>query len=222
MADDISCFSRPVTLLGGGESSTATVNEALRRAPELVATDGAAAVALEMGHMPRLVVGDMDSLMPEDRARLPEDRIREIAEQDSTDFDKALRTISAPFILGVGFMGARLDHELACLAGLVRRVDRRCILVGEHDICFAVEGVTELTLPPGTRLSLFPMARVVVSASGLVWPVEALEMSPWGQIGTSNEVTGPVRLSTDGPGLLVVLPRAGLPAAIETIAAPES
>ena len=36
--------------------------------------------------------------------------LRPITEQDSTDFEKCLRRISAPEILGFGFLGARVDH----------------------------------------------------------------------------------------------------------------
>lgn len=221
MTDGISCFPEPVLLLGGGECSARTVNEALRHAPAMVATDGAAALALELGHVPRLVIGDMDSLSEADAARLPAGTIRHVREQDSTDFDKALRAIEAPFVLGVGFMGARLDHELACLSSLVRRAGKRCILVGEHDICFAIPGPgsLELDLPLSTRLSLFPLARVRVVACGLVWPVDGLQMDPLARIGTSNEVAGSVRIETDRPGLLVILPRAGLNAAIAAMAA---
>ena len=213
-------FRENVTLIGGGELTRATVAEMLKLAPNLVATDGAARHALQMGLTLKRVVGDMDSLDAETRAALPPEIIDEIPEQDSTDFDKALRSLQAPLILGVGFMGARLDHELACYNSLVRHAQRKCILVGEHDICFHAPGEVALDLPAGSRLSLFPMAGMVVDATGLKYPVAGMRMSPWGRVGTSNEVTGgAVRIRADRPGLLVILPRAGLGAAIRALAA---
>jgi thiamine pyrophosphokinase len=220
MTPDFVPFRENVTLLGGGELSRDTVTDMLKLAPNLVATDGAARHALEMGLELKRVVGDMDSLDPATRAALPPEIIDEIPEQDSTDFDKALRTVHAPLILGVGFMGARLDHELACYNSLVRHPRQKCILVGEHDICFHLPETLALALPPGSRLSLFPMAGMVVDAEGLKYPVAGMRMSPWGLIGTSNEVTeGPVKVRADRPGLLVILPRALLGAAIRALVA---
>ncbi len=213
---EFSPFRDKVTLLGGGELSRATVSEMLTLAPNLVAADGAAAIALALGFTPDRVIGDMDSLDDTTRAALPPEIIQEITEQDSTDFDKALRNIQAPLILGVGFMGARLDHELAAYNALVRHADRKCILVGEHDICFHVPNKIDLALETGTRLSLFPMAGLRAQARGLKFPVEDMKMSPWGRVGTSNEVAAPqVSLRFDRPGMLVILPRAALGAAIK-------
>lgn len=221
MPDDILSSESPVTLLGGGECSRATLNECLRRAPVLMATDGAAGVALRHGHEPKAVIGDMDSLAPDDAARLPAGALIEVGEQETTDFDKALRMIEAPLVLGAGFMGARLDHELACLASLARhdRPGRRAILVGEHDLVFHAPPELELALAPGTRLSLFPLAPVRVTGAGLVWPLEGLELSPLGRLGTSNEVGpgGAVSLAVEGRGLMVIAPVATLDAAIAAL-----
>ncbi len=207
-----------VTLLGGGELTPETVSELLTLAPNLVVCDGAAARALALGLTPDRVVGDMDSIADATRARLDPATLHEITEQDSTDFDKALRTIAAPLVLGAGFTGRRLDHELACYNALVRYPDRPCILVGGHDICFHAPRPLRLDLAPGGRVSLFPMAEVVVSTSGLEWELERLRLAPWGRVGTSNRArSGPVEIAPEGAGLLVILPRASLAAAIAAL-----
>lgn len=48
-------------------------------------------------------------------------RVHHLAEQESTDFDKCLRNIRAPFVLALGVAGARIDHGLAVMNGLVQR-----------------------------------------------------------------------------------------------------
>lgn len=206
--------------MGGGALSRASVSDLLTRAPNLVACDGAARDALEMGLMPQAVMGDMDSLDGETRARLDPAIIHEIPDQDTTDFDKALRSIEAPLILGVGFMGLRLDHELACYNALVRHPGVRCILVGEHDICFHLPAAATLALdvPVGSRVSLFPMAELHMTVTGLRWSFDKLRLAPWARVGTSNEAVGLVRISTDRDGLLVILPRALLDKAIAALA----
>ncbi|PIE07753.1 MAG: thiamine diphosphokinase, partial [Rhodobacterales bacterium] len=203
-------FCERVTLVGGGVCSRKTLEEALIHAPKLVAADGGVDRALALGHRPLRVVGDMDSVSEAARAALGPEVFQWIDEQESTDFDKALRSVGAPLVIGVGFLGRRLDHALACLNSLVRHAERPCVLLGEDDLCFHLPGRLALDLPIGMRLSLFPMAGVSVWGAGLRWPLDGMVLAPWDRVGTSNEVTGPVRLRADRPGLLVILPRAAL------------
>lgn len=135
-------FNATAMLVGGGSRDGAAFDMAFSRSKFLLAADGGADAILEKGHIPQAVIGDMDSLSDTARAAIPADRLHSIAEQDSTDFDKALRSILAPLILAVGFSGARLDHELAALHGLVRYPDRRVIMIGTQDITFHVPAGT--------------------------------------------------------------------------------
>ena len=211
-----------VTVLGGGDCSIETIDEVLRLAPILVAADGAAGRALAAGRMPDAVIGDFDSLSSGDAARIPQDRLHRIAEQDSTDFDKCLRHIRAPFVLAAGFTGARRDHELAAYNALVRRAGQRVILVGEHDLCFVAPRDWRIDLAPATRVSLFPLSPVTGRSEGLRWPIDGIAFAPDARVGTSNEATGgPVRVAMDGPGMLTILPRGLLRPALDAlIAAP--
>lgn len=215
MNRQISPFLEKVTLLGGGDLSAETVSRLLTHAPNLVVCDGAAEQALDMGHRPDLVVGDLDSLKTSTRARLDPATILHVAEQDTTDFDKALRVIEAPMVLGAGFMGKRLDHELACYNALVRLPKKRCILVGEHDICFHCPSALTLDLVAGERVSLFPMREVAVGMTGLQWSFDRIVLAPDGRVGTSNKALGKVTVRPETHGLLVILPAGSLEAAID-------
>ncbi len=210
-----------VTILGAGETSPAVLAEALIHAPVLVAADGGAGRALALGHMPRAVIGDLDSLAEADARAIGPGRIHRIAEQETTDFDKCLRSVRAPLVLAVGFTGARLDHELAALSTLVAHARRRILLLGPEDVAFVAPPSLRLALAPGTRLSLFPFGRVRGTSAGLRWPIDGIAFAPGGRIGTSNEVAGPeVRLSFSARRMLVLLPRQALGAAIAALAAP--
>ncbi|MBV0911259.1 thiamine diphosphokinase [Anianabacter salinae] len=208
----------PVTLIGGAPVDPLTLAECLRIAPQVVAADGAASTALVHGIMPRAVIGDMDSLPAADRARIGEDRIHRIADQETTDFDKALRSIAAPLVLAVGFTGARLDHELAAYTVLVSVAGPPCIVVGHEDICFHAPQRLTLELESGTRVSLFPMRPVTGTSTGLEWPIDGLDLAPWARVGTSNLATrAQVTVDPHGPGLLVILPRSCLSAAVRAL-----
>nr|WP_074256323.1 thiamine diphosphokinase [Vannielia litorea] len=201
-----------ITLLGGGEVNVDRLNAALIHGKRLVAADGGADAALAQGLMPEAVIGDFDSLSAKARATLPPESLHQVAEQDSTDFEKVLSRVRAPMLLAVGFLGLRLDHQLAALTALVAHAHQPCLLLGTDDIAFAAPPEIALDLAPGSRLSLYPLAPVTGRSAGLEWPIDGLTFSPSGRIGTSNRVTGPVRLAFDGPGMVVITPPEALDA----------
>ncbi|SOC09517.1 thiamine diphosphokinase [Rhodobacter maris] len=204
-----------VTLLGGGVAEAADVTKALALAPALVAADGGAQTALFHGFTPQAVIGDLDSLSAEAQARLS-DRLHRIEEQDSTDFGKCLDRVAARFYLCLGFTGLRLDHTLAALSEIAARPAQAVVLIAEDEVIFRAPPRFRLDLPATTRLSLYPMGPASGRAEGLLWPLEGLEFTPAGRVGTSNEVTGPVTLEITGP-MLVLVPKAHLGAVLAAL-----
>ncbi len=210
-----------VTLVGGGPVPARDLKAALARAPLAVAADSGADRLLAAGILPQAVIGDFDSISAAARATLPAARLHPMEDQDSTDFEKALAAIGAPFVLAVGFSGARMDHGLAVMNALVRLQDRPCIVIGPKDIAFAAPPRLSIRLRPGDAFSLFPLAPVRGESQGLHWPLDGIAFAPDGMIATSNRVTAPlVRLDLSGPGMVAILPRSRLDQAIQAIKAP--
>lgn len=197
----------PITLVGGGEIWPGDLAEARAIAPACVAADGGAQTLLQAGLMPEAVIGDFDSLSEPDKARIPTERQHHIAEQDSTDFDKALRHIASPLVVGVGFLGARLDHQLAALNTLVRHAHRPVILLAESELVFHVPRGLSLALYAGEAVSLMPFATIRGRSTGLRWPIDGLSLHPSGTISTSNAATGPIDLKMETPGLIGLIAR---------------
>jgi thiamine pyrophosphokinase len=220
--DDLS-FEQPITLVGAGPCGADLLQACLSIAPLSLAADGGAATLLRNGHRPLAVIGDMDSLRdevlsPEHQAQLSSDDIlHPIAEQETTDFEKCVTSIRTPLILGAGFLGGRVDHQLAAQNVLVRYPHHKCILIGDEDIMFVLPPDLALNLEVGMRISLFPMAEARVKSKGLFWATEGLAFTPNGQIGTSNRVTGPVRLLAQTPTMLLILPRSTLVVAVAAL-----
>jgi thiamine pyrophosphokinase len=207
-----------VTLAGGGPFSLRDLKLALARAPLAVAADSGADRLLRLGVEPCAVIGDMDSISDQARARIPVAHQHLVSEQVTTDFDKALRSIDAPLVLALGFAGARLDHGLAAFSTLIARTERRCILIGPQDVAFAAPPRLTLAVAPGEPVSLFPMAAVTGRSEGLEWPIAGIAFAPDGMIGTSNRaVARRVLLEFDRRGMLVILPRRRLDAAITAL-----
>lgn len=200
---------QPVTLIGGGPLGPDDLAQALALAPTVAAADGGADQALARGLIPAAVWGDFDSLSEAARTAIPAENLHRIAEQDSTDFEKCLSRIDAPLVIGLGFSGAHQDHFLAALSTLARRLGPPCILLAGDDAIALAPPEIALDLPPGTRVSLFPMGPARGRSQGLEWPIDGLDLAPAGRVGTSNRCTGPLRLAIEGP-MLLILPRAHL------------
>lgn len=199
--------SETVTLVGAGAATIKDVKACCALSGPVVAVDGGLSHVVSAGILPDAVIGDLDSVGD---FTIAPDIVYPIEEQDSTDFDKALRNVKAPLVLGAGFSGARIDHQLACFNVLARYPDRRCILVSETDVVFLCPPSMQIALVEGTRVSLFPMGLVEGISDGLKWPLAGLNFTPDGQIGTSNEATGPINMSMTAPKMLVILPRSEL------------
>lgn len=216
MIQPIVSSMRPITLIGGADPAPGVLSDALIWGDSVVCADGGANLALIRQLSPIAVIGDLDSISDQAR-RAFADILHNFAEQDSTDFDKALRHIASPVVLAVGFRAGRLDHELAALNTLVRHPDRRCILLGEDSIAMLCPPEITLNLPVGCPVSLYPMGDVGCESVGLRWDTAGIRFAPDGRVGTSNEAMGAVSLRPDAPKMLLILPRMALDITVPTL-----
>jgi len=198
----------PVVLVGGGQATPKDLQKALTLGRTCVAADGGAQLVCASGRVPDAVIGDFDSIPKSVESQIPRDRLFRVAEQDSTDFEKALGRITAPVVIGVGFTGGRTDHHLAVCHGLFRFADRPCVLLAEGEIILLAPPQIALPTRAGDVVSLFPLTPVAGASSGLRWDIDGLDFAPGRQIGTSNMATGPCTLRMNAPGMLLILPRA--------------
>jgi thiamine pyrophosphokinase len=194
----------PITLVGGGPVDAEYLAQAVALAPMVIAADGGVHRAIDMGQRVDHVIGDMDSI---DLSQVDGPELHPLVEQMSTDLDKCLYSTNAPYYLGLGFMGGRLDHQLAACHSLLKAFDKKIILLGDEDLCFLAPRKMTLNLPIGTRFSLFPMGEVTGVSKGLKWPIHAYQFSPAMMIGTSNETdASQIELSFNHRRMLVILP----------------
>lgn len=218
-------FSRPVVLVGGGPFDWAAFAAARAHGEAVVCADGGVDrfdgdPEGAAGARPAAVIGDLDSARSLARWRAPGSgcAVVEIAEQDTTDFEKCLYATAAPAYLGVGFLGGRLDHALAALHAMLRRPEKRVVLIGEADAVCLAPPAWRCRVGAGRRVSVHPLARVRCRASrGLRWPLDRLELEIGRAVSASNEAAEDwVELSLEGPALLI-LPRAALPELLESL-----
>lgn len=196
-----------LTLLGGGSVEKTDLRKALALAPVLLAADGGANLAMDWDIVPDAVIGDLDSVerLSAEALGVP---LVFVDDQNSTDLEKCLTETRAGVVFGVGFLGGRLDHQMAALNALSLVKDRCVVLVDTQDIVFRVPRNFTLKLREGDRVSLFPMSAVKARSTGLKWELDGLPFQPNGQIGCSNAALGgTVHIEIEAGDMLMILPK---------------
>ena len=216
MIEAIVSTSRAVLLVGASDIGDNDLTISLTVASTVVAADGGADHVLARGLRPVAVIGDADSLSPAAQAAFGE-VLHPLADQDTTDFEKALARIDAPLIVAAGFLGGRLDHTLAVLNVMARRPDPPVVLVGAHDVVLKVPPALRVAVPAGTRVGLMPLGPARVTTTGLVWNLTNRNLAPDGAVSSSNRSADEVfTVAADGP-LFLTLPQSCLHAALAAL-----
>lgn len=175
-------------LLDGEEPSKAFLEHFLINATVVVATDGAATYAHDYDIPLDVIIGDMDSL-PIGLKKIFEakkTRIIEESEQNSNDFEKALRFILSDSlgkdIIVLGIHGKRTDHLLTNFSVMLRYANSFDTLVAydvthEHHFLTAENHWYSFDYPVGTLVSLTPLPEARgVTTSGLYYPLKSARM----------------------------------------------
>ena len=187
----------------------------LRPGDLVIAADGGAAVAQKVGLEPQVVIGDMDSIHSQLRARLEKRGCQFVSRsprKDETDTELAVQYAldrGAQEILILGAIGDRLDHTLAnvLLLGLPGLQGVKASIIAGDTQAWLVRDALEFTGQPGDIVTLLPLGQnaTSVSTNGLEWALhdDTLLFGP--ARGVSNVMTSSqARVSLRGGLLLVV------------------
>ncbi len=209
--------ARVVILINGHLPDLEQARRHIRAGDRLICADAGARHAIAMGLVPDVVVGDMDSLSPEQRVALAEAGVRfEVypALKDKTDLELALRLAvreGATEIDLLATQGGRLDQSLANLLLLARPewASLRVRVIEGHQAAWVMRGgqATEVPGVAGDILSLVPLAADVtgVYLSGVRWPLHAATLTRGDTLSISNALVGPVARVEIGEGLVMVV-----------------
>lgn len=218
----VATFEDVLVIVGGGAVDADLLRELYASGGRIVGADGGADQVAAAGLRPEIIIGDFDSLR-DPLKWLGKTRLMQISEQETTDFEKALYSTSAPVTVALGMTGKRFDHTLAALDAVTRYAEqRKIILVDEHDIAVALTNKFSFKVAAGERVSIHPLAPVTFWRSdGLKYPLDEVTLAPGVRTGTSNEATtGPFTIVPEegihAPYLLIV-ERGHLMALIEAL-----
>lgn len=205
-----------VLILANGEwGATTRLASLVDRVDRVIATDGAWAKADTAGIHVDCVVGDLDSLSPEQRTALLESDVEvqiHSREKDFTDLELAVDSaleLSARRMILFGAFGGRIDHTLANLLMLEKAVAQgvEVELIADEETAWLIQD--GLTLPlgrAGDRVSLIPLSgTVVLRTDGLQYRLNDEPLVRASAHGVSNVIESlPVRIEVSSGTLLVV------------------
>ncbi len=181
------------------------------------AADGGTRNALALGLVPSVVIGDLDSLTPDDRKELDARGVeiqQSPPDKNETDLELALRyaiQTGQREILIVGALGGRFDQTLGNLSLLSDPLFSTCDIRlddGVEQACFT-RNCCEIHGRPADIVSLVPWGAEVtgISTEGLRWPLRNETLFPDRTRGISNELLGETATITVGTGLLLIVHR---------------
>jgi len=181
----------------------------------IIAADGGAEVARELGLKPQVAVGDLDSLSSEVRAWLEGigcQFMEHPARKDETDTELAIQYAlheGADEIVLLGAVGDRLDHTLANvgLLAMPELAEVRARIVSGATEVWLVRDELTIDGQPGDLVSLLPLGQdaLGVSTEGLEYALhdDTLRFGP--ARGVSNVMTSWRARVTLRSGLLLAL-----------------
>lgn len=162
----------------------------------IIAADGGATHLKRMNIQPHVIIGDLDSILPETRfffeANQTPIRVHP-SQKDNTDTDLCLDFAlgkGATEIIFLGVTGTRLDHTLANIF-LLKRVSDLGIqarIVDANNEIYLVTHHLEIQGNPGDNLSVIPVSDPVTGLTlrGVEFPLENYSLSMGSSLGISN------------------------------------
>jgi thiamine pyrophosphokinase len=152
----------------------------------IVAADGAANTLIRNGIEPRIIVGDLDSV---DEKLLINREYVQIADQNSTDFEKALDFIEkehlSPAIV-TGIDGGYIDHMLGNISVFS---STNFVAVSDNVVFTTICDEKNFRIPIDTKISIFGIPTCIIKSTGLKWELDKNELSIVGQNSISNRST---------------------------------
>lgn len=157
----------------------------------LIAADGGANRAIELGIQPDVIIGDLDSynVSGNEEALVIKDK-----DQETNDLEKALSYVlrkSVSEVTVFGATGKRLDHTLKNLSVLLQYDShfKSIELIDNYTTIKIIQSPFRETFKIGTMISLFPLSGKVegITTRGLKYPLKDEALENGIRDGSSNE-----------------------------------
>ncbi len=209
-----------LVVAGGQEPKPERLRALLPPSSTVIAADGGWRLCQQLGLKTDLLVGDMDTLRPEEveQARLEGTEVRRYpADKDESDLEIAIlgaHAMGARKLSLLGALGGQWDH---CLLNLLAPLSL-ChslgiwarLLTSDAEIYLLPPGNYRLTGQQGTRVSLAALSPLVegLTLSGFLYPLEGATLARKQTLGLANAVREPqASLSLSAGEIMLVMIR---------------
>jgi thiamine pyrophosphokinase len=193
--------TKALVICNGDVLSKAKIALLLREKPFVVCADGGANKARLLGIRPHAIIGDLDSISSRTRKHFSRVETIHIADQGSTDLEKALDfllKLLIPSATVVGATGGRPDHSLANLS-ILKKYHKRIRLLFSDPFCDIriIDSKIVFEAIVGSVISLMPLDRCEgIQTIGLKYPLDNESLELGEREGMSNVViSSPVQIT---------------------------
>lgn len=184
-------YTPDAVILANGEYPTHELPlRILSESAFVVCCDGAANEYIARGHTPDVIIGDGDSLSPDNKMRFAPIMLQ-IADQETNDQTKAVQYLQSKGyrkIAIVGATGKREDHTLGNISLLIdymkSGIEVRTFT--DYGVFIPVKDSQTFASHAGQQVSILNFGAKGLKGEGLVYPLS--DFSNWWQ-GTLNEAT---------------------------------
>lgn len=201
-----------LVILNGSPPPNSLIAEKWDQYDLKISADGASNFLVDKGYTPDIVIGDCDSILPEVREKIAKEKLICIADQNTTDGEKAIQFCLRKGVKNVDFLGAlgkRFDHSLYNIELL-----NQCLMKGmissfytPSDQIFLINKGQSLRGKIGERISFFSVFGETkgVSTYGLTYPISSQTMRFGAFSSISNTFSQEIAEITIEKGILLVV-----------------
>jgi thiamine pyrophosphokinase len=205
-----------VIFAGGTLRPGKAVDKAIARAERIIAADSGAAASISHGHIPAIVVGDLDSLDATVQQQLRaagSQFIQAAVEKNETDTELAVQVAieqGATEIILLGALGGeRFDHTMANVLLLAGYETPPIRITDGPSTCWLLRGPgqTVITGNTGDLLSLLPLTSEAsgIRTENLYYPLHAKTLYFGKPRGVSNVLTQEQAVVSLDKGMLLII-----------------
>ena len=183
----------------------------------VIAADGGARNAINIGMHPDVVIGDLDSISGPTKENLSAQGSQFITyphDKNQTDLELALDyaiQVGVEEVMLIGLLGGRLDQTLANLLLLTKDAysSMKLVVSASPDTAHLLRDTDKITIEASTGdiVSLIPLSPIVsgVTTHNLRWPLNEAKLEFGSTLSISNEMEAPkVSIQIEKGKLLII------------------